>query len=176
MALALPGCDVGDSRLGIGGIDSQAGGPGQVGAPSADMAMPHQGGNPDLAQPQQGGNPDLSQPQNSSCSGPVQCGSASAIGVNQSKRFTDNLNYDFYLCRDSGGLFTVDSACTHSGCPVKQQGQGWYCNCHGATFAFNGTKPTIPAFSPLPNYSVCVDGSGNVTVDYNSRVSATTRA
>lgn len=137
------------------------------------MAMQQQGGNPDLAM-QQGGNPDLAR-SNSSCSGPVMCGSASAIGVNQSKLFTDNLNYGFYLCRDSGGLFTVDAACTHNGVTVHQQGQGWFCPAHGATFAFNGTKPTAPAFSALANYAVCVDASGNVTVDYNKTVTPTTR-
>jgi Rieske Fe-S protein len=107
-------------------------------------------------------------------SGEVNAGLASAIAVNGAKRFSSS-SYDFYLCRDSGGLFTVDSACTHSGCPVKLQGGGWYCNCHGATFAFDGTQPTSPAFSPLANYAVCVDSNGNVSVDPNTTVSSTTR-
>jgi nitrite reductase/ring-hydroxylating ferredoxin subunit len=176
VGLGLPGCDVGDSRLGIGAIDPAAGGPGAVGTGPTphDMAMQQQGGNPDLAQ-QQGGNPDLAMKQGGGCTGSIMAGAASAIGVNQSKRFTDNVSYDLYLCRDSGGLFTVDASCTHAGRLIKQQGQGWYCPAHGATFAFDGTNPTAPAFSPLANYAVCVDSGGNVTIDPNTTVSATTR-
>jgi nitrite reductase/ring-hydroxylating ferredoxin subunit len=136
--------------------------------------MAHQQQGPvDMAGQQQG--PVDMAHQGSTCSGTINAGAASAIAVNASKRFTDNINYDLYLCRDSGGLFTVDASCTHAGRLIKQQGQGWYCPAHGATFAFNGQSPTAPAFSPLANYSVCVDSSGNVTIDPNTTVGPNVR-
>jgi nitrite reductase/ring-hydroxylating ferredoxin subunit len=119
--------------------------------------------------------PDLAQA--TSCgSGTLNAGSVSSYAVGTTKRFTDNINYDLHVCRDAGGLFAVDSTCTHAGCAVTQQSTKWYCPCHGATFALDGTQPTAPATSPLPCYAVCVDASGNVWVDWNTTVSPSTRA
>jgi nitrite reductase/ring-hydroxylating ferredoxin subunit len=191
VAIGVPGCDPGAARVSVGGVDdvpqsgngnhggvggggsSGGGGGGGGGGGNPDMASGGGGGgNPDMAG--SGGNPDLAQA--ASCpSSSVNCGAASALAVGQATRHSGGA-YDFYLCRDSGGLFTVDTACTHNGCPVQQQGSGWFCNCHGATFAFDGTQPTSPAFSPLANYAVCVDANGVAWVDYNTTVSSTTRA
>jgi Rieske Fe-S protein len=107
--------------------------------------------------------------------GIVNCGPASAIASGSAANFTDNVNYDFFVCRDTGGLFTVDAQCTHAGCQVELKLGRWRCPCHGATFSFDGTNPTAPAPTPLNNYAVCLDASGNVWVDYNTVVSSTTR-
>jgi nitrite reductase/ring-hydroxylating ferredoxin subunit len=162
MALGLPACG-GDPRVTTGPLDTPDNSQG------ADLAGADFAG-VDFA----GQSPDLSSV-SSNCSGPVQAGPASAIAVNASKRFSGS-SYDLFLCRDSGGLFTVDSACTHAGALLRQQGSGWYCPKHGARFAFDGTSPTPPAFVALANYAVCVDASGNVTIDPNTTVSPTTRA
>jgi nitrite reductase/ring-hydroxylating ferredoxin subunit len=119
--------------------------------------------------------PDLAKA--SACgSGVVNCGAASALSVGAAKHFSNNAGYDFFLCRDAGGLFAVDAACTHAGCDVQLQSGHWYCPCHGATFAFDGSAPTTPAFTPLACYAVCLDGSGQVWVDPNTTVPSTTRA
>ena len=109
-------------------------------------------------------------------SGVLDAGAASAIAVGSAKHFTDNQNYDLYVCRDSGGLYALSASCTHSGCTVSKQSSRFYCPCHGATFDLNGQHPTSPAFSPLDHYAVCVDGSGTIYVDYNSVVSPSTRS
>ena len=168
ITLGLGACDPGQGRLTLGNIDDPP--PGSRGiVPGGDG-----GALPDLAN--QGSSPDLAGSGGSCASGLVACGSAAAIGVGSAQHFTDNVSYDFYLCRDSSGLFTVDAQCTHAGCDVKLSGGNWFCPCHAATFRFDGTGPTIPAGRPLNNYAVCVDSSGNAFVDINTVVSNTTRA
>ncbi|HZS41675.1 MAG TPA: Rieske 2Fe-2S domain-containing protein [Polyangia bacterium] len=160
----------GDSRVFTGAIDD----PTQGGPPLLnDAGQPIDFASGNL--PQDGGRAsgDLARPQ--SCGGTLQAGAASAIAVGAAKHLSGG-SYDLYLCRDAGGLFTVDSACTHSGCVVKLSSGHWRCPCHGARFNFDGTGPTAPAFAPLPNYAVCVDASDNVTIDLNVTVSPSQRA
>ena len=77
----------------------------------------------------------------------------------------------------SGRIQAVSGICTHQGCRLHLDtpATGYVCPCHGATFDLNGQHPTAPAFSPLDHYSVCVDGSGTIYVNYNSVVSASAR-
>lgn len=172
ITLGLGACGGPENRIMVGGLDDN---PPDGGSSEGNPDLSHTSSNPDLSHTTS--NPDLSQQQSGGCgSGLVDCGLASAIGVNQGKKFSSGFSYSFYLCRDSGGLFTVDSACTHSGCTVSLSSGHWFCPCHGATFAFDGTHPTSPAFSPLANYAVCVDSNGHAWVDYNTTVSSTTRA
>jgi len=156
----------GDPRLFTGGIDNPVG----TEPPS---------GNDDLAgAPRDGGSnapTDLAHAHPACNPGMLDAGLASAIAVGAAKHFSAG-NYDLFVCHDAGGYFTVDAQCTHSGCDVKLQGGKWYCPCHSATFNFDGTGPTIPAFFPLANYSVCVDANGHLQVDYNTKVPNTQRA
>jgi Rieske Fe-S protein len=190
IAVGIAACDNGDARLSTGSLDDDSSGSGpskgngnqngngNSGPPDlAQASTGPTGGPPDMAQGTTGGSPDLSSGSGGkTCSGMLNAGPSSGIAMNQGKHLTDNSTYDLFVCRDSGGLFTVDAQCTHAGCDVKLQSGGWYCPCHGARFNFDGTHPTSPAFSPLANYAVCVDASGNVFVDINSTVSSTTRA
>jgi len=179
VTLGLAACDPGARRVEVGGLSasdgnsSSHGGPhdGGVGGGNPDLAQGG-GSNPDLAQG--GGNPDLAT--GAGCAGPVNAGSASAMAMGQAKHFSDNVNYDLYVVRDSGGLYAMNAACPHAGCTVKEQSSKWYCPCHGATFDLNGQNPTSPAFAPLDHYALCVDASGNILVDYNTVVPYTTRA
>lgn len=56
------------------------------------------------------------------------------------------------------GQFKAFSArCTHLGCIVHFQSQGWqhfYCNCHGSEYDVNGVNIAGPAPKPLPPYRV----------------------
>src|SRR5206468_2872326 len=111
-----------------------------------------------------------------SCAGVLNAGAASAIASGAAKHFTDNVNYDLFVCRDSGGLYAMDGICPHAGCTVTHESSQWYCGCHGATWDLNGQHPTSTASSALRHYALCIDGSGNVLVDYNKTVTYTTRA
>jgi Rieske Fe-S protein len=155
--LGLPACGPETARVGAGPVDDPAipSSSGRVSAPSP---------NP---QPTAAG----------SCSSTaINAGKAASIAVGAAQRFTDNHNYDFYVLRDEAGIYAVDATCSHAACSVKHQGSRFVCPCHGATFDLNGQSPTAPAVLPLDHLAVCIDGSGNVLVDYAMSVSASSRA
>lgn len=143
--------------------------------PTADMAS--SSGSADLksSSSKDMKNPDLTSTPVNDCSGLVDCGAATAVADGSATRYTDNNNYDFFLCRDAGGLYALSSLCPHDYRPVKKQSTRFYCPYHGATFDLNGQKPTRPAKKALEHYALCVDADGNVTVDYSTVVDPSTR-
>lgn len=48
--------------------------------------------------------------------------------------------------------------CTHQGCEVKPDGQGFTCPCHGSMFALDGTVERGPARAPLTQYDWTLNG------------------
>ena len=186
--IGVAACGVGPDRVLTGGLDNpedpsadleghQGPPPDFAGhkGPIPDMSVPQQQ-YPDMTMKGQPPPPDLKMSSGMSCSsGFISAGAASAIAVGSAKHLRSGNNYDVYVCRDSGGLFCIDSACTHSGCTVVQSGTKWHCPCHGANFNFDGSHPTAPAFSPLPHYAMCVDGNGNASVDLNTNVDPSIR-
>jgi len=107
--------------------------------------------------------------------GTVSAGAASGYTVGGTPKYIQSGLSAIFVLRDAGGLMAVSAICTHSGCTNEVQGTQYYCPCHGATFAWDGSKPTSPAHSALKHYAMCVDASGNVTVDMKTSVPATTR-
>jgi Rieske Fe-S protein len=106
---------------------------------------------------------------------PTSAGSASSYTVGGTPKLFGSGSKEFFVVRDAGGLYAVSAICTHSGCTNEVKGTQFYCPCHGATFALDGSKPTSPAHSALKHYAMCVDASGNVTVNTSMSVPATTR-
>jgi Rieske Fe-S protein len=106
--------------------------------------------------------------------GSVSVGAASSYTVGGTPKYFSG-NNDFFVLRDAGGLMAVSASCTHAGCSCQVQGNQYYCPCHGATFAWDGSQPTSPARSSLPHYAMCVDGSGNVTVNPGQTVGSSVR-
>ena len=49
------------------------------------------------------------------------------------------------------------------------------CTCHGSRFDVDGNVLSGPASSPLQHYQVTADAQGNLTIDGNVPVPATTR-
>ena len=107
--------------------------------------------------------------------GAINAGAASSYTVGGTPKYIKSGSAEIFVVRDANGLFAVSALCTHAGCTCEVQGSQYYCPCHGATFAFDGSQPTSPAHSSLPHYAMCVDASGNVTVNPNSSVPSTTR-
>ena len=117
--------------------------------------------------------PDLLAP--STCPpGTVAGGDVAAITVGTAKRLSGG-GQTVFLCRDDAGLYAMDAACTHEGQILSKQSTRFFCPRHGATFDLNGENPTSPAFSPLDHYAVCVDSAGQVTIDTDTVVDASTR-
>jgi nitrite reductase/ring-hydroxylating ferredoxin subunit len=112
------------------------------------------------------------------------CGAASvATGLNAADvvvgtatlRTTPQAN--LFVCRDAAGIYAVDAGCTHLGCDVQfvSAQAGFSCACHGATYDFNGERPTAPAPKPLAHYAVCATPSGALLVDTEQLVDACAR-
>jgi nitrite reductase/ring-hydroxylating ferredoxin subunit len=110
---------------------------------------------------------------------PTSAGTASSYTVGGVPKMFGSGSKEFFVARDAGGLYAVDPSCPHAGCPVQLDPPSnptqFYCNCHGATFALDGSQPTSPAHSALKHYAMCVDASGNVTVNTSTTVPTTTR-
>ena len=119
----------------------------------------------------------------SSTAGPPDCGSG-AVGAGLASDVPMNgaVNVmtpagNVFICRDAQGLYALDAGCTHLGCDVNfvSSTSGFLCPCHGATFDFNGQKPTSPAPRPLRHYELCVQASGTLLVDLDTEVDPTVR-
>lgn len=53
------------------------------------------------------------------------------------------------LIRDESGFHALSLACTHLGCTVETQADGFTCPCHGSTFDAQGAPTRGPAQKPL---------------------------
>jgi Rieske Fe-S protein len=122
------------------------------------------------------GNPpgDMAMPASCTPKGTA-AGTASGVTVGGTPKMYGSGSKEFFIVRDSGGLFAVSAICTHSGCTNQVNGNEFFCPCHGATFALDGSKPTSPAHTALKHYAMCVDASGNITVDTSTTVASSTR-
>ncbi|MFJ2865362.1 Rieske (2Fe-2S) protein [Kitasatospora sp. NPDC087314] len=95
--------------------------------------------------------------------GPVDLGPASAVPEGGGKVFREQ---KIVVTQPAAGEYKAFSAkCTHAGCIVDQvKNQQIQCPCHGSRFAItDGAVQDGPAPSPLPAYTVTVDG-GNLKV------------
>lgn len=68
------------------------------------------------------------------------------------------------IYKDAEGVYALSSICTHLGCVVKTNPEGFECPCHGSRFAANGEVTKGPAPRPLPWLKVSVSGA-NITID-----------
>lgn len=73
------------------------------------------------------------------------------------------------LFRDAEGVYAVSTICTHLGCVVKPNPEGFECPCHGSRFAHDGEVTKGPAPRPLAWLKVSVNG-GLVTIDEGTTV------
>jgi Rieske Fe-S protein len=71
--------------------------------------------------------------------------------------------------RDAQGVYAVSTICTHLGCVVKPNTEGFECPCHGSRFASDGTVTRGPAPRALPWLKCSITG-GTITVDEGTTV------
>jgi len=71
--------------------------------------------------------------------------------------------------RDAEGAYAISTICTHLGCVVKRNPEGFECPCHGSRFAANGEVRKGPAPRPLNWLKVSVSGSV-ITIDEGTPV------
>ncbi len=108
--------------------------------------------------------------------GVVSAGNASALAVGDLKVVPGAAAA---IGRDQNGVYALTLVCTHQGCDMSTQGtvdsSGIFCDCHGSRFDAQGNVLQGPAQSALQHYRVTADAQGNLTVDGNAPVSASTR-
>lgn len=82
------------------------------------------------------------------------------LPLGSAKPFTDADGNPAYLLHPKQDTFVALSAvCTHQGCPVRYDGSGFRCPCHGATYDASGQVTGGPAPQPLAPIPVRVSGS-----------------
>lgn len=62
------------------------------------------------------------------------------------------------LYRDGDGVHAISTICTHLGCVVKPNAEGFECPCHGSRFAPDGSVTKGPAPRALPWLKVSANG------------------
>lgn len=79
------------------------------------------------------------------------------------------------IFRDTDGVFAISRVCTHLGCLVKAEADGFHCPCHGSRFAPNGSVVKGPAPKALSWLSVSRVGPGTYLIDEAKAVAAGTK-
>jgi len=82
-------------------------------------------------------------------------------------------NLAFY--RDAGGAYAISLVCTHLGCIVKPEANGFECPCHGSVFGKDGAVIAGPAPKGLPWRRVEARDDGTFLVDEGETVPVGTR-
>ena len=68
------------------------------------------------------------------------------------------------LIHSSDGFIALSLVCTHLGCTLNVDSQGFTCPCHGSVFDAEGQVQRGPAASPLKKLRVEVDETGIVRI------------
>jgi cytochrome b6-f complex iron-sulfur subunit len=79
------------------------------------------------------------------------------------------------IVRDEQGIYAVSTVCTHLGCIVKSEADGFHCPCHGSRFGKDGSVVRGPAPRGLACLAVKKTGPGTYVVDEGTTVSPDTR-
>jgi Rieske Fe-S protein len=74
------------------------------------------------------------------------------------------------IFRDADGVYAISKVCTHLGCIVKTEADGFHCPCHGSRFALDGAVAKGPAPKALPWLHVARAGAGTYVVDEGKAV------
>jgi cytochrome b6-f complex iron-sulfur subunit len=79
------------------------------------------------------------------------------------------------IFRDEKGVYAVSTVCTHLGCIVRSEADGFHCPCHGSRFAKDGSVVRGPAPRALTCLAVRKTGPGTYIVDEGSTVAPDAR-
>jgi Rieske Fe-S protein len=77
--------------------------------------------------------------------------------------------------QDDQGVYAISRVCTHLGCLVKTDAEGFQCPCHGSRYAPDGAVLKGPAPKALPWLAVKRVGAGTYLVDEAKVVPAGTK-
>jgi cytochrome b6-f complex iron-sulfur subunit len=79
------------------------------------------------------------------------------------------------IFREPGAVYAVSTVCTHLGCIIKPDPEGFHCPCHGSHFGRDGTVLKGPAPTPLPWIAIESAGGDTFVIDESRVVPAGTK-
>jgi cytochrome b6-f complex iron-sulfur subunit len=79
---------------------------------------------------------------------------------------------NLFVVHDTDGFWAVSAICTHLGCIVADNGNGFACPCHGSRFSRDGKVLQGPAPSPLRWYELSLAADGQLLVNTAKTVPA----
>jgi cytochrome b6-f complex iron-sulfur subunit len=71
-------------------------------------------------------------------------------------------NGQFVLIHEPGGFSTISTTCTHLGCRVTPNPEGFACPCHGSHFNLQGNVLNGPAVKALDSQPVEPEEDGHI--------------
>jgi nitrite reductase/ring-hydroxylating ferredoxin subunit len=74
-------------------------------------------------------------------------------------------DHNVFLFRKEGRLRALSAVCTHLGCTVQREDQGFHCPCHGSQFGAEGAYKGGPAKRSLPWHPLALAADGSLVVD-----------
>ncbi len=74
-------------------------------------------------------------------------------------------NDQVYVFTDAEGVYAISAVCTHLGCVVSKEKDGFACPCHGSRYRLDGSVEKGAAPSDLPWYRISILPSGHLEVD-----------
>jgi len=77
-----------------------------------------------------------------------------------------------YVFADVDGIYAISAVCTHLGCVVNKEENGFTCPCHGSRYDLDGKVLKGAAPRDLPWYQVSLLPSGRLEVDKRNVVKA----
>ena len=74
-------------------------------------------------------------------------------------------NDQVYVFADKEGIYAISSVCTHLGCVVNKEKNGFVCPCHGSRYNLEGRIEQGAAPRDLPWYEISMSPGGQLEVD-----------
>ncbi len=75
----------------------------------------------------------------------------------------------------SEGMYAISAVCTHLGCIVAKEEDGYFCPCHGSRFDAMGNVVAGPAPRGLVYLELSISPDGQLVVDRQKEVAAAVR-